>query len=224
MPGGRAKLRILAEIGGSGSGEARAWSLRRADLAALAGLAAGLDGRGAIVVSGGERLTGALALAAAARAGGRRTVLVECDLAHPRLATEVGLTPSPGLHEYLRWEAAAPQILQPLVLAGPASRLADEPLVCVVAGREEPEPEALLKLESFRHAIAKLRTAYDLTVLIGPPPEISHGPLEQVGSQADAVLAAASRKGISGRAGRLLRAQLRRLKGDVGGAIVVGAD
>ena len=37
----------------------------------------------------------------------------------PRLADALGLAPAPGLHEYLRWEAEAPEILQPLVLAGP---------------------------------------------------------------------------------------------------------
>jgi MinD-like ATPase involved in chromosome partitioning or flagellar assembly len=224
MLGGRAKLPVLAEIGGPVSGAARAWSLRRADLEALTKLANGLDGHRAVAVSGDQRLAAALALAAAARAGGRRTVLVECDLARPLLAAQVGLAPAPGLHEYLRWEATAPQILQPLVLAGPASRLAAEPLVCIVAGREAPEPMALLKLESFRHAIAKLRTAYDLAVLICPPPETSHDALEEVGEQVDAVLAAVAPAGASGRAGRQLRAQLRRLRAETQGAIVVGAD
>jgi hypothetical protein len=224
MPLGRRKLPVLAAIGGPAADGGPAWSLRQADLAALTGLVHDLNGRRAVAVSGEERLTGALALAAAARAAGRRTVLVECDLARPRLAAEVGLVPAPGLHEYLRWEAGAPQILQPLVLAGPAAGRADEPLVCVVAGREEPEPLVLLKLESFRHAVAKLRAAYDLAILIAPPPETSHGPLEELGTQVDAVLVAAPRQALAGRPGRLLRAQLRGLRTELRGAIVVGAD
>jgi Mrp family chromosome partitioning ATPase len=223
MPFGRGKLPVLAEIGGPGTSDGGAWSLVRADLEALSGLERGLDGRRTVAVSGEERLAAALALAAAARARGRRTVLVECDLARPRLAAEVGLAPAPGLHEYLRWEATAPQILQPLLLAGPASRRADEPLVCVVAGREEAEPETLLGLDSFRHAIAKLRTAYELVVLLAPPPDTASGPLEEVGAQADAVLAAVPPKGLAGRSGRLLRTQLGRLGTEVRGAIVVGA-
>lgn len=221
MPFGRRKLPVLAEIGAAGAAESGVWSLVRADLEALSGVERGLDGRRVVAVSGEERLVVALALAAAARARGRRTVLVECDLARPRLAAEVGLAPAPGLHEYLRWEATAPQILQPLLLAGPASRRAGEPLVCVVAGREAPEPAALLGLESFRHAIAKLRGAYELVVLLGPPPDASAGSLEEVGAQADAVLAAVPSKGLAGRTGRSLRTQLRRLGAEVAGAIVV---
>ncbi len=221
MPGGRAKLPVLAEIGGPAPGEGRAWSLRRADLAALGKLQATLDGQGAVLVSGEEGPTAALALAAAASAAGRRTVLVECDLAQPRLAAELDLMPVPGLHEYLRWETAAPQILQPLLLAGPAAGTAVDPLVCVVAGRPAPEPATLLELDSFRHAVGKLRSAYELLVLIGPLPG-SDG-LEPVAAQADTLLAAVSPGAVSGRPHRTLRAALRQLPVAVAGAIVVVA-
>jgi succinoglycan biosynthesis transport protein ExoP len=221
MRGGRRKLPVLAEISGPASGETRAWSLRRADLEALAKLQGGLEDRRAVFVGGDEGLAGAIALASAASAAGRRTALVECDLARPRLAVELGLSPGPGLHEYLRWEATAAEILQPLVLAGPAARGATDPLVCVVAGRAAADAATLVNLESFRHALAKLRAAYDLTVLIGPPLEVVRGAPETIAAQADAVLAAASAKGLSGQAGRLLRAQMRRLPAAALGAIAV---
>jgi len=224
MRGGRRKLPVLAEISGPAPGETRAWSLRRADLEALAGLQRGLDDHRAVLVVGEEGMAGAIALASAASAAGRRTALVECDLARPRLAVELGLSPAPGLHEYLRWEATAAEILQPLVLAGPAARGATDPLVCVVGGRPAADAATLVNLESFRHALAKLRAGYDLTVLIGPPLEIVRGAPEVVAADADAVLAAVSPKGLSGQARRLLRAQLRRLPAETLGAIVVEPD
>ncbi len=169
MLGGRRKLPVLAEISGPAAGDVRAWSLRRADLEALAGPRQGLDGHRVALVVGAEAMPGAVALAAAASAAGRRTALLECDLAGPRLAVELGLAPAPGLHEYLRWEASAAEILQPLVLAGPAAHGVSDPLICVVAGRPAADPATLVELESFRHAMAKLRAAYDLVVLAGPP-------------------------------------------------------
>jgi hypothetical protein len=222
--GGRRKLPVLAEIVGPAAGEARAWALRRADFEALNRLQRGLEDHRVLLVAGDERLSGAIALAAAASAGGRRTVLLECDLAQPRLAIELGLGLGPGLHEYLRWEANATQILQPLVLAGPAARGATDPLVCVAAGRPAADAAALANLESFRHALAKLRSAYDLVVLIGPPLEIVRGAPEAVAAGADAVLASASPKGLSGQPGRLLRAQLRRLPIAALGAIAIDPD
>jgi Mrp family chromosome partitioning ATPase len=223
MLGGRRKLPVLAEVSGSVTGDARAWSLRRDDLEALTKVRQGLGDHRLVLVVGGEALTGAIALAGAASAAGPRTALVECDLAGPRLALELGLSPGPGLHEYLRWEATAAEILQPLVLAGPAARGVGEPLVCVVAGRPAADAMTLVKLESFRHALAKLRAAYDLTVLVAPPLEVEQGLPEAIAARADTVLAAASPKGLAGQPGRLLRAQVRRLPADAHGAIVVGS-
>ncbi len=221
MLDGRRKLPVLAEIAGPAPGAARTWSLRRADLDALAKPLAALEERRLVLVAGLAAPVAALALASAGAASGRRTALVECDLAHPRLAADLGLAPVPGLHEYLRWEATAPQILQPLVLAGPASAAATGPLVCVVAGRPSADPGTLVGLESFRHATAKLRGAYELTVVVAPPPETADGALETVASGVDAVVAATSSQGLSGSAGRRLRAALRRLRTPTLGAIAV---
>lgn len=222
MLGRGRKLPVVAEISGPGAGSSRAWSLRRGDLQALAGLRESLDGRRVVLTTGEESLAGAVAVAGTAAAGGRRTALLECDLARPRLAADLGLSPTPGLHEYLRWEASAPEILQPLALAGPASQGASGPLVCVVAGRRAADPATLIALASFRHALAKLRSAYDLVVLAGPALDSSHGPLEALAAEADAILAAVPPPAVSGRPRRELRAALRKLPGSVAGTIVVG--
>ncbi len=221
MLGGRRKLPVLAEISGPAPGAARARALRRTELQALAAPLGELERRRVALVAGGEAAAAALALASAAAAAGRRTALVECDLANPRLAADLGLAPAPGLHEYLRWEATAAQILQPLVLAGPAAAAASDPLVCVVAGRPAADPETLVSLESFRHAVAKLRSAYELTVVVAPSLEVMQGAPETVAAEVDAVLAGASPQGLSGQPGRLLRAQLRRLRATTIGAIAV---
>jgi Mrp family chromosome partitioning ATPase len=223
MLGGRRKLPVLAEIAGPGPGSSRALALRRGDLRALERVRDALDGRTVVLVTGDEGLAGSVAVAGVAAASGRRTALLECDLVQPRLAADLGLSATPGLHEYLRWEATAPQILQPLVLAGPASGGASAPLVCIVAGRRAADPAALVGLAGFRHALAKLRNAYDVVVLAGPAPDSAYGSLEALAEQSDTLLAAVPPAGAAGHPGRQLRSTLRRLPAPLAGAIVVGA-
>ncbi len=223
MPGGRSKLPVLAEIAGPASGNAQAWSLRRSDLEALEKLLGRLGEGRTLLVTGSERLSGALAvaLAGAACAAGRRTALLECELSRPRLAAEVALAEGPGLHEYLRWEASAPQILQPLVLAGPAAARARQHLVCVVGGRPAADPATLLGLDSFRHATAKLREAYELVVLDGPGLDADGDALAVVAAQADALLVCLAPDQVGGRAGRAMRGAVRRLPLAPLGAVVL---
>lgn len=224
MFGGRAKLPVLAEIGGPAPGESRLWSLRRADHEQLAALWQRLDERRIVLVTGGGDLTGALAVALAgtACAAGRRTVLLECDLARPRLAADLGLAQSPGLHEYLRWEATAREILQPVALGGLAAAPATGPLVCIPAGREAPDARTLLALPSFRQMTAKLQSAYDLVVLDGPPLGSDRATLEAVAAQADVVVAAVSPAQASGRNARAVHTAAGRLPAPLLGAVVVG--
>jgi Mrp family chromosome partitioning ATPase len=222
MLGRRGRLPVLATISGPVAGDARVCSLRRADLEALTELEAGLGEARVVLVGGGADLAGAIALAGAASASGRRTALLECDLLRPRLASRLGLAAAPGLHEYLRWEATPAEILQPLGLAGPAASGAPQPLICIVAGAPAAAPSALTALESFRHAIAKLRGAYDRVVLVGPALDSSHDDLKAIATQADVALAAVSPEAVSGRPGRALRSCLRRLPVAARGAIVVG--
>jgi Mrp family chromosome partitioning ATPase len=222
MRGGRRKLPVLAELSGPAPGESRAWSLRRGDLEQLARVQGTLEPHRAVLVAGAEAPAAALGLAGAACAAGRRTVLVECDLARPRLAADLGLASLPGLHEYLRWESTAPRILQPLVLAGPGAGGAAQALVCIPAGRPAADPATLLGLASFRHALTKLRSAYDLVVLAGPALDGGDGALEAAAAQADTLLAAVAPEIAAGAAGRRLRSSLRRLPLPTQGLLLVG--
>lgn len=223
MLGGRGKLPVLAEIAGPAAGS-RTWSLRRDDYSQLEELEGRLRECGAVLVSGAEEATAplAIALAGAACAAGRRAILVECDLARPRLAAELGLAETPGLHEYLRWEATPEQLLQPLALGGSAAGGATDPLVCVCAGRPAGDPRTLLGLQSFRHVVAKLRHAYELVVLLGPPLEEDRIALDSIAAEADVAIIATSLRRASRRSPRALRAALRGLAAEPLGTVVVG--
>lgn len=226
MRAGRGKLPVLAEVSGFESGGEQVFSLRQTDFESLTALHDQLGETRCLLVSGGAELGGplAVALAGAAGAAGRRTVLVECDLARPRLAVDLGLEPTPGLHEYLRWEATPKQVLQPLALAGSAARAASEPLVFIAAGRQAPDPTTLFGLQSFRHMTTKLRGAYDLVVLVGPALEGGDPGLAAVAARADGLLAAIAPAQASRRGGRRLRAVVAGLPVAALGAVVVGAE
>jgi polysaccharide biosynthesis transport protein len=169
MLGRRNKQPILAEVERPDGKSSRPGALGRAELQAYAGLAAKLTKTGSVFLTGPAKGQVALGVAAAATAEGRRVALVECDLAGPALAARLGLASAPGLHDYLLDEADAGEILQPLVLAGPAAGGATEPLTCIVAGEPEPKPVALLDSERCDHAIERLKRAYDLLLIDGPP-------------------------------------------------------
>ncbi len=181
MLGRRNKQPVLAEVPLRESSPGRPGALGRAELAVYADLASKLSGKSSVFLTGPARAGAALGLAAAATAAGRRVALLECDLAEPALASMLGLAETPGLHDYLRDRADAKQILQPLVLAGPASGSAVEPLTCIVAGEPEPEPVALLDSERCDHAIERLRRAYDLLVIAGPSLEEETDSLRALG-------------------------------------------
>lgn len=184
----RKKPPVLATITAS---EAASIRINRADFEAFSSLLSGLERHRVVLITGedGAKSTAALGLASAATAAGRRTALLECDLAEPKLAVALGLASTPGLHEYLRHEANAPQILQSAVLAGPKSRGVASPLICVVAGERTHEGAALLGSESFRHATAKLRNAYDMVVVDGPSADGDGEALRAAAAQVDATLA-----------------------------------
>lgn len=215
---GRGRLPVLAEI--SGPAEARAWSLRRGDFESLGQVLPRLAQRRVVLVTGEREAPAvtAIAIAAASAAAGQRTILVDCDLAQPRLGAHLGLGAAPGLHEYLRWEAEPADVLQPVALAGPASG-SSEPLVCVCGGRPATKAETLLGLQSFSHMLEKLRGAYELVLVLSPPVVSEPGACLAVARQADAVVAGLGADG----AARPLQTAIRRLPAPALGAIKVAS-
>ncbi len=223
MARGRGKLPVLAEIAGPPGGEEPSWGIRERDFEALTRPLAELNGSGDLLVTGGgeEQRVLAIALAAVAAAGGRRTILVECDVGRPRLAAELGLATEPGLHEYLRWEAKPADLLQPVVLAGTAAAV-EEPLVCVAAGRAAADPATLLGLGSFRHMAARLREAYELRVLLGPPLGNGDAGLASVAAEAEALLLALPPEYGGGHRARTVGTAARNLGPRPLGTVLVG--
>ena len=183
-------MKVLAEIPARSSPDLRAGTLRRCDLEVFGGLLEELRGARSVLMTGIAPGTqaAAIGLATAAAAVGTRTALVECDLAEPALADALGLANAPGLHEYLLGMADTEEILTPVVLAGPGSAGAAEPLVCVVAGRPSADGRQLLASELFAQALAGLRVAYDLVVIAGPPIRDEHS-LSALLAQADSTIA-----------------------------------
>lgn len=164
-------MKVWAEIPAAATPELGTGSLRRRDLEAYRGLLEKLGPARSVLVTGNgpDRRRVAAGLAATATAGGTRAALLECDLADPGLADDLGLANAPGLHEYLRGTAEVESLLQPMVPAGPGSAAAEEPLVVVVAGRPATDNAwALLSSERFRSATEGLRAAYELVVIAGP--------------------------------------------------------
>lgn len=191
---GRRGPPVLAQISGRPPEGAGPGALRRGDMAAYGALLRRLDGSRTVLVTAEteEWSDAAVGLATAAVAAGRRTVLVECDLAKPRLAEELGLATAPGVGEYLRGEVEAQAILKPVVLTGPGSVGAGEPLVCVVAGRPAREAWGLLASTGLRRMLSEIGAAYELTVLAGPP--LRHPTsLYPLADQVDSTIACVSR-------------------------------
>jgi hypothetical protein len=60
----------------------------------------------------------------------------------------------------------------------------------VVAGRRSEEARALFGLDGFSHMTAKLRKAYGLVILLGPPLEGAGGVLDSAAAEADCSIAA----------------------------------
>jgi Mrp family chromosome partitioning ATPase len=219
---GRARLPLLAEIAGPAE-ETRPWALRRADFEALDEVLPRLAEHRVVMVAGeGDKAAiAAIALASAAAASGRRTILVDAGLAEPRLAQQLGLAAAPGLHEYLRWEAEPAAILQPVMLAGSAAGGLAEPLVCVGAGRPAADAETLLGLPSFAHMTAKLRSAYELVLLLSPPVLDEPGSCLAVATQADALVAGLRTAAVKGSDGHAVRAAVQRLPPPALGSVAV---
>jgi Mrp family chromosome partitioning ATPase len=193
MFGRGGRLPVLAEISDPGDRGARPGALGRSQLEALReALDAVADCRAVLATGDEGKSTLAVGLATVVAAEGRRAILVECDLAVPTLAGRLGLDVVPGLHEYLRGEAEAARILQPLVLAGPASGRAVAPLVCVTAGTASADGPDLLGSDRFADAIERLRDAYELVVIDGPPLDAEYS-LAKVAQLADATLVCADR-------------------------------
>ena len=98
-------------------------------------------------------------LARLAAQGGRRVVLVDCDLRRPQHHRMLGARRSPGLTEVLAGTATLDEVL-----------IADDksPIQVVTSGGEVPSPHDILQSQRMKALIADLRGRYDLVILDTP--------------------------------------------------------
>lgn len=161
----------------------------------------GMDGEGNVVqVAAPTRGEGATTTAAnlavlMARAG-RRVVLVDADLRHPRLHEQFGVANRIGLTSLLIGDAATVEALQPVPEL--------ESLVVMPVGPLPPNPSELLTSPRFGEVIGRLRDS-GVTVVIDSPPvlEASEGMVVAAASNAT-VLVTSVRTGSRRRLRRAL--------------------
>lgn len=91
--------------------------------------------------------------------GGRRTLLVDCDLHRPRQHTFFGLPAQPGLTELLLDPAATPQ---------PAATPVEN-LYLIPAGTLPPNPADLFTSRRMETVITALKTSADFVLFDAPP-------------------------------------------------------
>jgi Mrp family chromosome partitioning ATPase/capsular polysaccharide biosynthesis protein len=128
------------------------------------------------------KTTVAASLAFAMAAAGRRTLLVECDLRRPVLASRLQFEPNPGLSDYLAREAAPEEILREIPLGaestangngahGKATKPAgqDGLLMCIPAGTPTSAAAELLGSERFQQFLSQVTAAYDVVVIDSTP-------------------------------------------------------
>lgn len=126
-----------------------------------------------IVVTSGlpeeGKSTVASALAAAYATSGRRVLLAECDLRRPTLAARFGLSPGPGLSDYLVGKAIPADVLQSVPVTDDAAPDQGGALVCITAGTATPRPAELLGSARFKQFLDQVSEVYDVIILDSAP-------------------------------------------------------
>lgn len=164
----------------------------------------------------------AAGIAAANAATGRRTLLIECDLRRPVLATRLGLNGSPGLTDYLSGDATPQEVLQQVspdaAGAGPDST---GHFTCITAGSVPMDPELMLASERFRKLLADVAQVYDL-VVIDSTPILPVADALEILPQVDAILLCMRLRQTTRDQANATRSALHRLPPKPTGIVVTG--
>lgn len=120
--------------------------------------------------SGDGKSTIALYLALASARSGTSTLLVECDLRRPSLATKLRYGPRPGLTQYLAGSATFAKVITSI----PASYAIDEQrpskhLDVAFAGPLPPNPADLIESHRMIEFMEEAEASYDLVILDTSP-------------------------------------------------------
>jgi capsular exopolysaccharide synthesis family protein len=93
--------------------------------------------------------------------GGKRTILIECDLHRPVVAGGLDLDPSPGLTDYLTGGVEVSDVRRSVMVEGPTA----QPLTVVPAGTPTPGSAELLTTTGFERLLDEVAREYELVVL-----------------------------------------------------------
>ena len=192
--------------------------------------------------------TVAASLACACAVAGRRTLLVECDLRRPCLATRMGLQAGPGLVELLIADAAlsdvvqviAPELFspngnqptakQPVAPAAepgwPVGRnqAADAgpyPLGVITAGQQTSHPAELLGSQRFKQFLEGVAASFEIVILDTSPVLAVADTLELLPQAHASLLCVRASKSTRNEA-RALRDAIQRLPDQPVGVVVTG--
>jgi capsular exopolysaccharide synthesis family protein len=111
--------------------------------------------------------TVAAGLAWAEAMTGRRTLLVDCDLRRPTVASRLGIDTVPGLADFLVGDAEPGDILRTVDIG--TSRGDAPQLVCIPAGSPVPNHAELLESDRFRGFLEQVSQVYDRVILDSAP-------------------------------------------------------
>jgi succinoglycan biosynthesis transport protein ExoP len=195
-------------------------------------------------VAGEGKTTVASSLAVAMTIAGKRTLLVDCDLRRPALASRLGIEPSPGISEYLLGTASPEEVLRTVDVAG--SRIASRngtsgngnssngtssnghaangrghPLVCIPAGSATAQAVELLGSRRFEEFIEQVSGTYDAVVLDSSPLLPVADTLEIV-PHVDAVVVCVRESKTTRAQGDAARATLSRFPDRPAGIVITG--
>lgn len=122
---------------------------------------------------GKTTVAGSLAFAMAS--AGKRTLLVDCDLRQPTLASRLGIKPEPGMSEFLTGAATPQEIINPITFDGVSptdgagANGSSFQLVVVPAGTPNANSAELLASNSFREFVQQVLETYDAVVFDSSP-------------------------------------------------------
>ncbi|MCB0830225.1 MAG: polysaccharide biosynthesis tyrosine autokinase [Solirubrobacterales bacterium] len=96
-------------------------------------------------------------------------LLIETDLRRPSLSRQHGISPSPGLAEYLTHQVELDATIQKKSVLGENGAGTGSELDVISAGTPPPNPSELLESKSMANFLAEVRGKYDLVVIDTAP-------------------------------------------------------
>ncbi|MBA2504815.1 MAG: AAA family ATPase [Thermoleophilaceae bacterium] len=122
------------------------------------------------------KTTVALALTSVNAVAGKKTLLIECDLRRPSLASRLEIESKPGLTDYLTGQAEPSEVIRTVevgrAMAAPgtsASESAEAAFACIPAGSQIPFPAEALRSTRFRGLLEEVSEVYDAVILDTAP-------------------------------------------------------